>query len=614
MSGELGMQSRDIPASVRFIALLSLTVSQLVGSAWKPVPNAPPAASTALPKPIAPCRLGNSRSNAPRLHLGALLCAARARADGCQRSLLGPPCAAPAVAHLCAPALPCMVLCRVGEAGLAVLAVLHQRAGHLRHLSRRVRGGGRGACGGGGGPTATCGPTDVPPAWPVRHQIWPCCPAAPPPDACTCHMGPPPAAITHIHNTKMAELAGPAGRHAAAASEDPQQAVPQLRRAATDSVLDALRWVDMRSGGDVEEGGSCGAQRAAQLDEQGKAGPSATASGLAAAAAAWAATAVGTAAPTSSSVEGDAHGSDRDPQERERQQQLYWWQRWGWRGGTVQPAVELAQAPVGRGAASLRRCQSALDPLQHDSSQAGHVAVPINTRNMIEQAARGGQKSNSSAGGAGGAPSPAAAPAAAGGASPQEVLPYRLQAVGHSLGAATLLMYAVVCRMRGQPHRLRRLVLMSPAGFHPTVPLVRPSHAGVGRVPGWKKAHAAASLQRAAAACLQRRRGDPCAGARACAHPSGAAPCRACAGACGRCPPPSGCWTASLGFGGAAWACACPPRCCATSPSSSQWWAPGVAPPPPHAPRQWPSRPQLDSSCTTHSSQQGPAMPRPPRS
>lgn len=279
------------------------------------------------------------------------------------------------------------------------------------------------------------------------------------------------AAITHIHNTKMAELAGPAGRHAAAASEDPQQAVPQLRRAATDSVLDALRWVDMRSGGDVEEGGSCGAQRAAQLDEQGKAGPSATASGLAAAAAAWAATAVGTAAPTSSSVEGDAHGSDRDPQERERQQQLYWWQRWGWRGGTVQPAVELAQAPVGRGAASLRRCQSALDPLQHDSSQAGHVAVPINTRNMIEQAARGGQKSNSSAGGDGGAPSPAAAPAAAGGASPQEVLPYRLQAVGHSLGAATLLMYAVVCRMRGQPHRLRRLVLMSPAGFHPTVPL-----------------------------------------------------------------------------------------------------------------------------------------------
>jgi lysosomal acid lipase/cholesteryl ester hydrolase len=56
------------------------------------------------------------------------------------------------------------------------------------------------------------------------------------------------------------------------------------------------------------------------------------------------------------------------------------------------------------------------------------------------------------------------------------VLPYRLQAVGHSLGAACLLIYAVVCRMRGQPHRLRRLVLLSPAGFHERVPLaVRPA-------------------------------------------------------------------------------------------------------------------------------------------
>lgn len=56
-----------------------------------------------------------------------------------------------------------------------------------------------------------------------------------------------------------------------------------------------------------------------------------------------------------------------------------------------------------------------------------------------------------------------------------EALPYRLQAVGHSLGAACLLMYAVCCRMRGQPHRLRRLVLLSPAGFHPRIPLaVRP--------------------------------------------------------------------------------------------------------------------------------------------
>lgn len=95
---------------------------------------------------------------------------------------------------------------------------------------------------------------------------------------------------------------------------------------------------------------------------------------------------------------------------------------------------------------------------------------------MFEQAAQGsagGSGSKRGSGHGGSAAGAAAAPGvtAGGGPSHQEVLPYRLQAVGHSLGAATLLMYAVVCRMRGQPHRLRRLVLMSPAGFHPTVPL-----------------------------------------------------------------------------------------------------------------------------------------------
>lgn len=53
-----------------------------------------------------------------------------------------------------------------------------------------------------------------------------------------------------------------------------------------------------------------------------------------------------------------------------------------------------------------------------------------------------------------------------------EHLPYNLQGVGHSLGAACLLMYVTVCRMQGRPHRLRRLVLMSPAGFHSHVPRV----------------------------------------------------------------------------------------------------------------------------------------------
>ena len=50
-------------------------------------------------------------------------------------------------------------------------------------------------------------------------------------------------------------------------------------------------------------------------------------------------------------------------------------------------------------------------------------------------------------------------------------LPYRMQAVGHSLGASCLLMHAVGCRMKGQPLRLHRLVLLSPAGFHPRIPV-----------------------------------------------------------------------------------------------------------------------------------------------
>jgi pimeloyl-ACP methyl ester carboxylesterase len=53
-----------------------------------------------------------------------------------------------------------------------------------------------------------------------------------------------------------------------------------------------------------------------------------------------------------------------------------------------------------------------------------------------------------------------------------EVLPYRLQAVGHSLGAALLLLYAVGSSMKNQPHRIRRLILLSPAGFHARIPLI----------------------------------------------------------------------------------------------------------------------------------------------
>ena len=57
----------------------------------------------------------------------------------------------------------------------------------------------------------------------------------------------------------------------------------------------------------------------------------------------------------------------------------------------------------------------------------------------------------------------------------EENLPYRLQAVGHSLGAACLLMYAVHCKLSNKDHRLKRLVLLSPAGFHPRIPwAIRP--------------------------------------------------------------------------------------------------------------------------------------------
>ncbi|VFQ87146.1 unnamed protein product [Cuscuta campestris] len=44
--------------------------------------------------------------------------------------------------------------------------------------------------------------------------------------------------------------------------------------------------------------------------------------------------------------------------------------------------------------------------------------------------------------------------------------PYKLCAVCHSLGGAGILMYVIMCRIEGKPHRLSRLILLSPAGFH----------------------------------------------------------------------------------------------------------------------------------------------------
>ncbi|CAL0322210.1 unnamed protein product [Lupinus luteus] len=44
--------------------------------------------------------------------------------------------------------------------------------------------------------------------------------------------------------------------------------------------------------------------------------------------------------------------------------------------------------------------------------------------------------------------------------------PYKLCAICHSLGGAAILMYVITRRLQDKPHRLSRLVLLSPAGFH----------------------------------------------------------------------------------------------------------------------------------------------------
>jgi hypothetical protein len=49
---------------------------------------------------------------------------------------------------------------------------------------------------------------------------------------------------------------------------------------------------------------------------------------------------------------------------------------------------------------------------------------------------------------------------------------YRLSLVAHSLGGASALIYATTCRAGEKPHRLHRLVLLSPAGFHTKYPRV----------------------------------------------------------------------------------------------------------------------------------------------
>uniref|UniRef100_A0A2P2J6S5 Lipase 3-like isoform X2 n=2 Tax=Rhizophora mucronata TaxID=61149 RepID=A0A2P2J6S5_RHIMU len=44
--------------------------------------------------------------------------------------------------------------------------------------------------------------------------------------------------------------------------------------------------------------------------------------------------------------------------------------------------------------------------------------------------------------------------------------PYKLCAICHSLGGAAMLMYIITQRIEEKPHRLSRMILLSPAGFH----------------------------------------------------------------------------------------------------------------------------------------------------
>nr|XP_043614863.1 uncharacterized protein LOC122586905 [Erigeron canadensis] len=44
--------------------------------------------------------------------------------------------------------------------------------------------------------------------------------------------------------------------------------------------------------------------------------------------------------------------------------------------------------------------------------------------------------------------------------------PYKICAICHSLGGAAILMYVITRRVEEKPHRLSRLILLSPAGFH----------------------------------------------------------------------------------------------------------------------------------------------------
>ncbi|KAL3692326.1 hypothetical protein R1sor_005977 [Riccia sorocarpa] len=52
----------------------------------------------------------------------------------------------------------------------------------------------------------------------------------------------------------------------------------------------------------------------------------------------------------------------------------------------------------------------------------------------------------------------------------KDTLPYSLCGVAHSLGGASMIMYLVTRRLEGKAHYMKRVVLLSPAGFHEKAP------------------------------------------------------------------------------------------------------------------------------------------------
>ncbi|KAI8465067.1 MAG: Alpha/Beta hydrolase protein [Monoraphidium minutum] len=88
-------------------------------------------------------------------------------------------------------------------------------------------------------------------------------------------------------------------------------------------------------------------------------------------------------------------------------------------------------------------------------NEGGIYDVAAQVDKLHEVKGRGCMGAAAAAGGCGAAGPPA----------PRD--PYNLRVVAHSLGGASLLIYLVMRLRSGRPHHVQRLVLLTPAGFHP---------------------------------------------------------------------------------------------------------------------------------------------------